>query len=89
MNNTETIKKIEKKLLDLMKIQLDVVESLYKDVHEHIKTASTSSNKVKIIKNVPVLKMNINGSRQKVVIQLKANIRELQIQLEKKYGKES
>lgn len=83
-SNQETV---EKKLLELMQIQLKIVEQLYADVHAHIKQSSTSSNNIKIIKNVPILKMNINSSRQKIVVQMKAGINQYQKQLEQKYGK--
>lgn len=83
MNDVE---KVERKLLELVKIQLQLIENLYKDVHTHIDALSTSSNGLKVIKNVPRLKMNVNGSRQKTVIQLKSQIKTHQQIINAKYG---
>lgn len=76
----------ERKLIQLLEIHLDVIEGLYKDVAHHIDYATTSTNNLKIVKNVPQLKMNINGSRQKVVVTLKSQIRKHKEIVDKKYG---
>ena len=79
---------IERKLLELSEIQLKVVESLYDGVQVQLTKASTSSNEKKIIKNVPMLKMNINSDRQRIVVQMKAQIAQFKKHLALKYDKE-
>lgn len=83
---TATMEQVERKILELVEIQLKLIENLYKDVQHHLDTHTTSSNNLKVIKNVPLLKMNLNSSRQKAVVQLKAQIKQHRAIIEKKYG---
>ena len=78
--------KMERKLLQLMEIQLQIVENLYKDVQALIDHNTTKQEKRKIVRNVSGLKMNINSSSQKVVVTMKAQIKKSKEIIEQKYG---
>lgn len=78
--------KMERKLLQLMEIQLQIVENLYKDVQALIDRNTTKQEQKKIVRNVSGLKMNINSSRQKVVVTMKAQIKKSKEIIEQKYG---
>ena len=78
--------KMERKLLQLMEIQLQIVENLYKDVQALIDQNTTKKERLKVVRNVSGLKMNINSSRQKVVVQMKSQIKKSKEIIENKYG---
>lgn len=78
--------KMERKLLQLMEIQLQIVENLYKDVQALIDQNTTKQESKKVVRNVAGLKMNINSSRQKVVVTMKSQIKKSREIIEQKYG---
>jgi len=77
---------VEKKLLELMKIQQIIIEDLYKDVHKQLDAHTTKSEEKKVIRSVSELKMGINASRQKLIVHIKAQVRAYEKLLDEKYA---
>lgn len=68
-------------LLLLLKLQQTLIEELYDNVLMEIKSHTTTSNQKQIITNIPMLKMKLQSSRQRIIVKLKAHIREYGRQL--------
>lgn len=81
--------KMERKLLQLMEIQLQIVENLYQDVQSQIKNNTTKQESKQVVRSLPQLKMGINASRQKIVVQMKSQIKKSKEIIEAKYGSKS